>query len=118
MALKKALARADNRVKGEFPDAYWRVMTVETKEDGKSRIRVAAFADAEARRLALDPTQNQDSPPHMRGPGENAALSEKTYEAELLPAPTGTYSSLAEQVKAASYVHLKAHADFARAEDC
>lgn len=120
MALKLALARANNRVKGDFPNAYWRVMSVESGESGTNKIRVAAFADSEARKQSLDPVQSAaPGMPHvMRGPGENATLAEKQYEASLLPAPEGTYATLQEQVKAACYVFLKTHADFAGAEDC
>jgi hypothetical protein len=123
MALKKRLLRADNRVKGEFFGAYFRVQTVEMTETG-SRIRVVAFADAEARKLALEPQQTPDCPmPHMmRGPGDiGATLMEKTYETVLPAAPVkiaGEYGTLQEQAKASAYVYLKTLPEFDGAEDC
>jgi hypothetical protein len=121
MALKKALSRSENRIKATFGSAYWRVMSVDSMDNGNNRIRVAAFADSEARKLALDPAQTPAQPmPHlMRGPGDmSAVIAEKTYETALPAAPDGSYATLQEQAKAAAYLYLKAHADFAGAEDC
>lgn len=120
MGLKKQLARGDNKVKAVFPEAYFRVMAVEMLESGASRIRVAAFADKEARILALDNTQSALTPAHqMRGPGDvGATIFERTYEATLQPAPAGDYTSLQEQTKASAYVYLKTHTDFINAIDC
>ena len=121
MALMKALSRFGNKVKGDFPAAYHRVMAVESNENGLNKIRVAAFADSEARRMALDPAQTPaDQPAYMmRGPGDmSAVLAEKTYEVVLPAAPDGEYSTLQEQAKAAAYVYLKKHADFIGAENC
>jgi len=121
MALKKALLRSENKVKGDCPNSYWRVMAVDLMENGSNRIRVAAFIDSDARKLALDPAQTPATPmPHMmRGPGDmSAVIAENTYEAALPAAPDGTYATLQEQAKAAAYVYLKTHADFAGAVDC
>lgn len=121
MAIKQSLSRSDNRIKAEFPAAYFRVMSVEMREDGSSRIRVAAFADADARKLALaaDAGGAAHMPGMMRGPGEtNATIWEKTFDATLGAAPEKTYANLQEQAKAAAYLHLKALPEFTTGEDC
>jgi hypothetical protein len=121
MALKKRLLRADNKVRGEFLGAYFRVQSVEMTETG-SRIRVVSFADAEARKLALDPQQTSPMPHMMRGPGDiGATLTEKIYETVLPAAPdkiAGEYDTLQEQAKASAYVYLKTLPEFDGAEDC
>lgn len=121
MALEKNLVRSENKVKGEFPTAYIRVMSVETMESGVSRIRIAGFVDADAKKLALDPAAVSGSNPpmpHMIGNMTQAAIYEKTIEASLPAAPAGTYKNLQEQEKAAAYVHLKTLPDFLTAKDC
>ena len=118
MALKKALVRSESKTKGHYAEAYFRVMSVNTRDDGSSEVKVVAFADSDARKLALQAGSEGPAPmPHMMGQSQ-AGIMEKTINAVLPAAPAGEYSSLQEQAKAAAYVHLKTLPEFLTAVDC
>lgn len=115
MALKKALKRSENRVRGEFPAAYFRISRANLEENNRVRFVVHAYVDAAARKH--DPIVVDRGP----GAGENRTwISEKEYEVASaeLPATEAVVASPTDALKASCYLWLKQKSEFATAEDC
>lgn len=120
MALKRSSERSENRAKFPFASAYFRILDVSNSKDGSGNlnIRVAGYADEEARKMAADAGGNQ---PPMPGGAMDGRIYEKNFtisRAALnsFEIPTGTKP--ADVDFAVAYLWLKSQPDFASAQDC
>lgn len=112
MALKKALARADNRVKGDFQNSYWKIYSIRN-ENGKINIDIRCYVDQDARKLDLGETG-----PMMPGSGD-ITVTNKNYSfvEGQLPSPTLQTQSESSRLKHVCYLWLKLQDDFRLADD-
>lgn len=109
MALKMSISRSDNRLCALFPNGYFRVLeATPNKDSGNVRIRVASYADEEARRFV--PPQQNSGPvmPHMSNDvkikEEEFIVSISDFNAVVIPEGlSGT-----DELFARAYVALKA----------
>lgn len=111
MALKLSISRSENRLCALFPNGYFRVLeATPNKDSGNVRIRVASYADEEARRFS---PLNQQSVP---GPGlgmhndvkikeEDFTVSISNFNAVIVPDGLSGVDELFSR----AYLSLKAH---------
>lgn len=117
MALQRSAARSETRSKYVYPAAYFRIMAVSNDKNSDVNIRVAAYADKEARLLSDQPS-NMPMPGPM---GSGCCVLEKSYNVkradfDAIAIPAGVKPS--EVDFAVAYLWLKQQSEFAAAEDC
>lgn len=112
MALKKVLARADNRVKGDFQNSYWKISSIRN-ENGKINIDIKCYVDQDARKLDLG-----QSGPMMPGSGDITVSSKNfSFDEGQLPSPIYQTTSESSRLKHVCYLWLKNQDDFRNSVD-
>lgn len=118
MALKRSLARGDNQLRFEFPNAYFKIMKAEMNtERNKLIIQIKAYGDEAARRYEDQTSQQMPMP--MPGMNMNRVVYEKTYEVDPSVVPVATTATtVKDQLLQSSYLWLKSlSGDFGSATD-
>lgn len=108
MALKLKVERASNKVRGEFPAGYHRILQLNLdKLNDLATIRIGVYADEAARRFSSQPGS---SLPGQTVPVASEMIAEEYHQAKL--------SEMQAETLAGAYAWLKTTDKFKAAEDC
>jgi hypothetical protein len=111
MGLKKLSPREENKVKGEFPEAYFIVNSIK-QENGKVFIHVKGFVDKIAANSRND---NQNAMPHEKN---DVCIFEKSYNLLESTLPNPTMKTVARNtMKHCCYLFLKNQDEFRNSTD-